>query len=367
MDLAHDIDQFRRAVGASHMSINGGSYGTAVAGVYGTIFTKYTKHLVLDGIREPFPDVEEKGVLFAKGMTATWNGITQGCDLSAVDSIAEEEHCPAAPLSESKALYLIQNSNDPFRAAFIMQLLQPFFFSGRNPDMLASVIFACVEKHSAGRDVGGCPDWLQSIVSDDNFGGYTDMLSRARQMVAANVTLPGMGGFHLGIVTLVHGTDTAGRLNEEAFIRWWRTSMLQQPLGTPRSLAIVAAISTWPASARPVPPMGDANISPVIVGNLHDPRTAYTNAQLARRAFPQSHLVTWQGIGHCLIQPGPVGKGLLADYEKAKEEHHLMNYTENIARYACVSRIQSFIDTGDLPLDGHTCIVPWLLDTSKDA
>ena len=77
MDLAHDIDQFRRAVGAPHMSIYGGSYGSAVAGVYGTIFAKYTKHLVLDGVTDPFPDVEDKGVLFGKGITDTWNGVTQ--------------------------------------------------------------------------------------------------------------------------------------------------------------------------------------------------------------------------------------------------------------------------------------------------
>ena len=141
--------------------------------------------------------------------------------------------------------------------------------------------------------------------------------------------------------------------------------MSAQPFGTPFMFNWVVAISTWPATARQMPPLGDATISPVIMGNLHDPRTAYTSAQLARRAFPQSHLVTWQGIGHCLMPEGPVGKGLLADYEQANKEHHLMNYTEQMARYACVSRIQSFLDTGDLPPDGHTCIVPRLLDTSR--
>ena len=50
-------------------------------------------------------------------------------------------------------------------------------------------------------------------------------------------------------------------------------------------------------------------------------------------ALFHSHLVTWQGIGHCLMPEGPVGKGLLADYEQAKKEHHLMNYTEQMARY----------------------------------
>ncbi|CAE7725932.1 unnamed protein product [Symbiodinium sp. CCMP2456] len=336
MDLAQDIDQFRRAVGAPHMSIYGASYGSAVAGVYGTIFAKYAKHLVLDGVLDPFPDVEERGALFIKAITATWNGITRACDLSAMDSSAEEPR-PAAPLSESKALSLIQDSSDPSRASLIFQLLQRVFY-GKLADMFASVLFACVEKHSAGRDVG-CPDWLQSIVPDDDFG-YSDWLD---QVVASNETSFDEDWFRSGIHALVLGTDTAGRLNEEAFIRWWRMSMLTQPLATPFQLAWVVAISTWPATARPVPPMGDASIRPVIVGNLHDPRTAYTSAQLARRAFPQSHLITWQGIGHCLVPEGPVGKGLLAEYEKAKQEHHLMNYTEEMARYdAAVLHLYSY-------------------------
>lgn len=363
VDLAHDIDQFRRAVGASRMSIFGASYGTAVAGVYGTIFAKYTHHLVLDGVVDPFPDVEERGVLFAKSIMATWNGMTRACDLSAMDGGAEEP-CRAAPLSESKALSLIQDSSNPSRAAFIFQLLRLLFGTRvglTHPHNLASVVFACVEKYADGQDNGGCPDWLLSILPADDLG-YTEILS---QNVAATMTPPEMDWFGLGIQTLVLGTDTAGRLNEEAFIRWWHASMLMQPLGTPLSFAMVVGISTWPATARPVPPMGDASISPVIVGNLHDPRTAYTSAQLARRAFPQSHLVTWQGIGHCLRPPGPVGKGLLAEYETAKQEHHLMNYTEEMARYDCFSRILSFIDTGNSPLDGHTCIVPRLLDTSR--
>ena len=70
------------------------------------MFAKYTKHLVLDGVTDPLPDAEEKGVLFAKGITATWNGVTQG---RALDS----DHGAAGQRSSFVG------------AAFIMQLLQP--------------------------------------------------------------------------------------------------------------------------------------------------------------------------------------------------------------------------------------------------
>ena len=51
-------------------------------------------------------------------------------------------------------------------------------------------------------------------------------------------------------------------------------SMAKQPIGTPWALTWVVGISTWPADARPVPPLGNGQVSPVIIGNLHDPNTA---------------------------------------------------------------------------------------------
>ena len=85
--------------------------------------------------------------------------------------------------------------------------------------MIASVIFACVEKHSAGRDVGGCPDWLQSIVPNDDFG-YSDWLDQVMasnetvadtESVSATVSFEDTDWFGSSIQALVVGTDTAGR------------------------------------------------------------------------------------------------------------------------------------------------------------
>ena len=47
----------------------------------------------------------------------------------------------------------------------------------------------------------------------------------------------------------------------------------------------MVAMSTWPAYARPVPPVADAGIEAVIIGNLHDPNTAYENPGFASRVF----------------------------------------------------------------------------------
>ena len=57
-------------------------------------------------------------------------------------------------------------------------------------------------------------------------------------------------------------------------------------------------MSTWPAYARPVPPVGDAELQAVIIGNLHDPNTANENAQHMAQAFPQGYRAKIGGQKH---------------------------------------------------------------------
>ena len=116
-------------------------------------------------------------------------------------------------------------------------------------------------------------------------------------------------------------------------------------------------MSTWPAYARPVPPVADGGIKAVIIGNLHDPNTAYENAQLLKRNFPDGYLVTWQGYGHCLIVPKH-GRDLMKAYNQSKANHTLPAYTNAVAKYACMSKILTYLETGEGILDGHTCLMP---------
>ena len=59
------------------------------------------------------------------------------------------------------------------------------------------------------------------------------------------------------------------------------------PIGVKWASTWMVAMSTWPAYARPVPPVGDPTLKAVIIGNLHDPNTAYENAQHMKTAFPE--------------------------------------------------------------------------------
>ena len=132
------------------------------------------------------------------------------------------------------------------------------------------------------------------------------------------------------------------------------------PFGVIWALDWMVAMVTWPAYARPVPPVGASNLEPVIIGNLHDPRTAYANAQDLRLAFPTGYLVTWQGYGHGLKDShiGPQGAHILRDYVKFMAQHKLPKYTNAVAKYACISKVFYYLDTGEGILDGHTCLLP---------
>lgn len=136
-------------------------------------------------------------------------------------------------------------------------------------------------------------------------------------------------------------------------------------LGSIWAMAWMIGMSTWPAYARPVPPVGDAELQVVIIGNLHDPNTAYENAQLLKRNFPKGLLVTWQGYGHCLRVPQH-SEQLSKAYNESKMNGSLPVYTNSVAKYACMSKILKYLDEGQGVIDGHTCMRPEPLHLGGD-
>mmetsp|Transcript_69345 Transcript_69345/g.162964 ORF Transcript_69345/g.162964 Transcript_69345/m.162964 type:complete len:647 (-) Transcript_69345:262-2202(-) len=343
VDLAKDIEQFRRAVGAPSMSLYGLSYGTTVAGVYATMFPERTNRLILDANVDPSPNVASMGTSFAKGLSSVWRSFTTACDLTLLENRSAEELCPAAPLAESKFMQMIRDQEDSKRAASVMLRVEYTVLSTTGYPTLAPLALLCLESLWRG-DMDLCMQH-DIVHSSANFGG-----------------------FGTGLDAMVFGTDVAGRFHEEAYVQWWEETKAEQPVGARAAAGWTASFSTWPGSARPVPPVGRSDIKPLIVGNLHDPRTDYSNTQAVRQAFPQGSLMTWQGYGHCL-EPilEETGLELLETYEEAVAQKQIPPYTNAMAQYGCVSLIMSYLDTGILPLDGHTCLVPEPIQTGRKA
>lgn len=322
VDCAHDIDLLRRAIGADRMSWYGASYGTSVAGVYASIFPEVTHRVVMDGAVNPRPDTEARSGSCANGIQAVWGGIEKDCETSLVRNLSADEVCPAAPRVSSKALHVLKGSNRT-EASYLLELM---LFTVFHAEALAPLAMACIEQFYSGKEVEGCNKVLP-------------MLSSYRiASNSSNSTKAKKDRFGLAIQSAVMGTDSAGRFDEEEFINWWRRVKDTDPIGSLWAKNWMVAMSTWPAYARPVPPVADAGIEAVIIGNLHDPNTAYENAQLLKRNFPEGYLVTWQGYGHCLTVPQHA-MTLLKSYNKSKANNTLPEYTNGVAKYACMSKI----------------------------
>jgi hypothetical protein len=75
-----------------------------------------------------------------------------------------------------------------------------------------------------------------------------------------------------------------------------------------------------------------------------------------RQAFPEGYLVTWQGYGHGLkdSHTSQQGASILREYEKSRAENKLPEYTNAVAKYACISKVFHYLDTGEGIRDGHT-------------
>jgi len=350
VDLAHDLNLLRSAIGAPKMSLYGSSYGTSVVSVYASIFPHRTYRLVMDGVVLPTPDVNARADSSARGIEAVWDGLVRDCETSLVRKMSADEVCPAAPSTSSKTMKVLKGANRSEAAALLHIIYLAVF---RYQEALGPVAMACIEQFYSRKEVEGCNKTLEM---------ERNLTARKNKSQDANES----DHFGIGIQALVMGTDSAGRANEEEFITWWKQTKESDPIGVKWATTWMVAMSTWPAYARPVPPVGDPELQAVIIGNLHDPNTAYENAQHMKKAFPQGYLVTWQGYGHCL-KVLKHATALLKAYNASKKSETLPEYTNAVAKYACMSRILSYLDTGKGIQDGHTCLVPEPLSLGKAA
>merc|ERR1719362_1457167 len=100
--------------------------------------------------------------------------------------------------------------------------------------------------------------------------------------------------------------------------------------------AQMSALFDWSTIPTPVAPMGNPTVPVLIVGNLYDPPTRYTWSQQMHAAFPSGSLMTWQGVGHCMLDTG----GKTFDPEAIKK---------------CFEKVLSYFNTGKLPPNGYVC------------
>merc|ERR1711971_250607 len=69
--LAHDLDQFRQAIGAEKLSVYGISYGTIVGSVYASLYPENSDKIILDGNCMPMPNIHD----WTRDATLNWQTI----------------------------------------------------------------------------------------------------------------------------------------------------------------------------------------------------------------------------------------------------------------------------------------------------
>lgn len=332
VDLAYDIDMFRKAIGASKMSIKGASYGTAVGGVYATIFPHIIHRLILDGDIKPDPDVASFAYAESQGLEAVWTSMADACDNSLLQSVPGEAVCPAAPGVAQKLSEMMENVSDPGRASIAFRTVFSSLFDidvPRTPEVMASI-----QQLYSGRQ----PNMVENLRSGRDF-------------------------YMMAMQSSVLGLDMSGRLSEESFMQWWRKTKEASPIGVAWALNWAVGLGSWPALPRPMPPIGRDGVKPLVIGNLHDAQTPYKSAQSMRVAFPDGRLMTWQGYGHCLRMPYNA-TAILKRYEEEVRDGQPPTYTDEVGKLLCSKIAFDYLATGQLPKDGHTCKVAQPVRTS---
>jgi len=365
-NLVHDMNVFRKAIGADELACWGGSYGTQVCSNFATIYPSLTGKLILDGNVEPRPDVVSLADEGAEGPMAVFRGIAAACEASLV-SENKDDVCPMAPFMAEKVQATI-NGQNAIKKALLNEAWNAY--SGQKDVPCAAVMMSCMSFIiNGGPKPAGCNNRLgaliekylpASLVSSDqpSILQLNDIFDKKDQIqpkpvyaVLADVKavryqkhaqqpkyMESNPEDHFGMAAImaVSAMDIHGRMTEEGIIKWWKDAGSRFTMGLGRALFFAMGVSIWPAVATPVPPAGDPDLKPLIIGNLRDLQTSYLATQRMKQGFPKGRLLTYQGYGHCL---GP-------------------GYGDNMAAEAsCLKHVEDYLYEGKLPEDGSTCAV----------
>mmetsp|Transcript_22232 Transcript_22232/g.57098 ORF Transcript_22232/g.57098 Transcript_22232/m.57098 type:complete len:665 (-) Transcript_22232:272-2266(-) len=341
VDLAHDMDTFRKAIGVDKLSVWGFSYGTEVGATYASIFPDNVDRLVLDG-NVPYSNrLYENAETFALAYEHVWQGLENACTSDFLNE--EEPRCVATPYPTEKLLKLMGESNKT--KASLLNLLENAFDSdgmwNEGVEPIGAMIMACIQSAYTGKGWTGpgCaykdqPPFIQQQLPEN----WLEILD----------TLAGDDKKTNDPIALVRAVDMPARLTSDDTVALWMRLQKEHPIGFIRAINIFRVASS-PTVPRPVPMYGSSLIKPLIIANLHDPATTITGSQYMSGLFPQGSLMTWQGYAHSLIWGGALSPDDQKDIGFGWFE------SAGYGAYDCMQKLQDYLQHGTLPSDGYVC------------
>jgi len=334
--LARDIDLFRQAIGAEKMSIAGVSYGTGVAAVYASVFPANVDRLVINGNMFPVPDVREFTQSNGATLQQAVSHLLQNCENqpSCVrkNPFAAFESVMAAIRSETGLLSPVSNQGVQLRLSpgMLGGFLQGFLADGSGANWNASLqVIAVLYQGTAEQkldQVGFLMDLFCTFRGVPTWRNYSACIGSGQLAEGAPDAFIEQSA--------VIGADLAGRYDLESVMMVYTEARERlDTLSLSSFVGILAPLFSWQATPMPPAPIGNALVAPLVVGNLYDPSTGYRWSQAMASAFPNSHMVTWQGVGHTLR----------------------VSAFDVPATTACLKLIANYMKDRELPLNGHVC------------
>ncbi|CAK9047494.1 Serine protease Hip1 (Hydrolase important for pathogenesis 1) (Serine hydrolase Hip1) [Durusdinium trenchii] len=374
--LAQDIEHFREKTCSPKLHLNGMSYGTAVAAVYADMFPERVGKMVINGNMPPVPFTLD----FAKGqgmaltqafghlerLCVTWTS-TPPCNL--YSSEMSLSHVWAQLVSDLRAGRITAPTeihskggtvNFPLSIGLVQGYVQEQMISAgfvpvgwaqpvstlanlanlRGPAARAAEAKKILDRYCVLPSGYGTP-W-SGVVTWSTYGVCVGQQSVGLSSMSYSSSLGALGippyrknvdGYVNGATVL--GQDLFGRFTVDQAVKIWQDfSSVWDEMATSAFVGIFSEIFAWQREAVPVHAGFRQNVRALVVGNLYDPACSYTWSNRMRESLPNSVMMIWQGVGHCLGEGGDYpGSGMKP----------------------CLDRMASYWVTGELPIDGFTC------------
>eukprot|EP00931_Biecheleriopsis_adriatica_P050079 TRINITY_DN28989_c0_g1_i1.p1 TRINITY_DN28989_c0_g1~~TRINITY_DN28989_c0_g1_i1.p1 ORF type:complete len:542 (-),score=60.92 TRINITY_DN28989_c0_g1_i1:136-1545(-) len=339
--LAYDIEMMRMAIGAETMTIHGKSYGTYVGGVYATAFPQHMHRMVLDGNVPPMPQKEDLATGGGMALQKSIDKLLQAC-------AQQQDQCsfknPEAGFPElidaarNKQLFA-ENSQGKFYlpVGMLIGALEPMLHdnsgTGWADATLTLAKLSSPNQTERSAMVGEILDKYCHVKGVSTWRIYNVCVGPGQTAEKEGVS----GDDPFIDQTAVLSADLAGIYSVESAMALWRATALKYAdTGVTGFLGWFAATFTWPAVPTPFAPIGNAEVSGIVVGNLYDPSTWYHWSQMMAQSFPRASMITWQGVGHC-----------------TPHVPESANFTE--ADEPCAQRVKVYFESGHLPVNGYVC------------
>lgn len=333
--LTQDIDLFRKAVGAARMSIYGMSYGTGVGAAFGSTFPDKTDKLVLNGNLMNTPDVLSLGKGVARASAQALSHLLRLCSEQSgcvwnQDPFGQWKQL-VDKLESAAGITTPDDYGKPFRltSGLLTGWSIGNMVGGKKPGLWRNVIdtLACLNTDRASSCARIVLDQMCAVPELGlTWSKYRKCIGPAQ---LGTSFMPQMG---------VGGVDYSGRYTVDQAARHWQQVRRTYKMGSSSFIGCFGAMATQGGTPAPGAPFGSPTVRALVVGNLYDPSTGYSWSQEMHKAFPAGSMMTWQGVGHLITGHG--------DKTQLNDPVGFNN---------CTRKIQHYLLTGELPMNGYVC------------